>query len=59
MAKHGTPNQSGCQGLIEWPENMGPSADWNIVLDWTLRTQQDLSMEQCDFWDSVANQVWN
>ena len=59
MAANGNPNDSGCTGLINWPENTGPGGDWNIALDWVLRAEQDLSQTQCDFWDSIADIAWN
>jgi carboxylesterase type B len=54
MAIHGDPNLSGCDNVIEWPENTGPAGDYNIALDFVLRTQAGLSETQCDFWDTVG-----
>ena len=54
MADHGNPNLSGCPDVIEWPENTGADGDYNIVLDFVLRTETGLSETQCDFWDTIG-----
>eukprot|EP00164_Ancoracysta_twista_P004684 GFYU01006332.1.p1 GENE.GFYU01006332.1~~GFYU01006332.1.p1 ORF type:complete len:472 (+),score=152.04 GFYU01006332.1:138-1418(+) len=62
MARYGSPNApggaNGVDGLINWP--LFDDGDLSMELRVPLTTTEHLSMDVCDFWDSMPNPsgVW-